>query len=179
MTEVDRLRALARYEILDTPPEAMFDRLTRVAASVYSAPIALVSLVDRDRQWFKSARGLVGRETPVAWSFCAHAVRDGGVLVVPDARTDPRFRDNPLVTGSPYIRFYAGAPLEAPDGHRLGTLCVIDSKPRPGLADEHLGVLRDLAAMAVDLMEYRILSGAKPGGARLRLVASRAQGNAS
>lgn len=157
--EADRLAALARYGLLDTPSEEGFDRLTRVAAFLFSAPIALISLVDRDRQWFKSACGLAGRETPREWAFCAHAIRGTEVMVVPDATRDPRFCDNPLVTGPPHIRFYAGAPLLTADGFALGTLCVIDATPRPGMSGGHQLILRDLARLTMDLLELRQMRG--------------------
>lgn len=157
MGEDSRLSALARYGILDTPAEESFDRVARVAASLFDAPIALMSLVDRDRQWFKAACGLVGSETPREWAFCAHAIQGSEVMVVPDARLDPRFNDNPLVTGDPFIRFYAGAPLITPDGYALGTICVIDRRPRPGMSLDDKRTLRDLAGIAIDLLELRTL----------------------
>ena len=128
--EADRLRILYQYEILDTISEQAFDELTELASSVCETPIALISLVDQDRQWFKAAVGLNVRETSRDVSFCAHAILDRNVLVVPDAARDARFADNPLVTGSPHIRFYAGAPLVTPEGPALGSLCVIDRVPR-------------------------------------------------
>ena len=128
--EERRLATLGRYGVLDTPPEQAFDDLTRLAAQVLDVPIALVSLIDRDRQWFKSSVGIEVCSTPREFAFCDHAIRQAGVMVIEDARQDPRFAGNPLVTGDPFIRFYAGAPLIADDGSALGTLCVIDSQPR-------------------------------------------------
>ena len=142
--EAARLRALRELGVLDTAPEERFDRLTRLAQDMFQAPIALVTLVDEDRQWFKSNLGLSVGETPRAVAFCAHAILDDEVLVVPDARADPRFADNPLVTGDPDIRFYAGAPLATSDGHSVGTLCVIDTEPRDWTAEQSRA-LRDLA----------------------------------
>lgn len=158
--EFQRLAALQRYAILDTAPEARFDRLTRLASMLFEAPIALVSLVDAERQWFKSSCGLAGSETPREWAFCAYAIEGTDVLVVPDATRDVRFRDNPLVTGTPHIRFYAGAPLITPDGFGLGTLCVIDHRPRPGLSEELQTALQDFAALTVDLLALRQLAPA-------------------
>ncbi len=144
--EEDRLAALARTGLLDTPPEERFDRYTRVARRLFDVPIALVSLVDEHRQWFKSRQGLDATQTPRDISFCGHALFFGQEFVVEDALRDPRFRDNPLVTGGPKIRFYAGSPLRSPDGHRIGTLCIIDRVPRtPG--DDELQSLRDMASM--------------------------------
>ncbi|MDB5297380.1 MAG: sensor hybrid histidine kinase [Phycisphaerales bacterium] len=149
-----RLAALARYAVLDTLPEAAFDDITRLAAAICQAPVALVSLVDRDRQWFKAEVGLGFRQTPVGLSICAHALDAGGLYVVPDATRDPAFADNPLVTGEPHLRFYAGAPLVTPDGYPLGTLCVLDRRPRE-LTDAQAAALRTLAAQVVALLELR------------------------
>ncbi|MGN6390201.1 MAG: diguanylate cyclase [Burkholderiaceae bacterium] len=141
--EASRLAALRALNILDTGPDERFDRLTRITRRVFDVPIALVSLVDENRQWFKSCIGLPVRQTPRDVSFCGHAILTGEILVVPDATTDERFADNPLVTGEPGIRFYAGYPLDAGGGTRLGTLCVIDTKPRR-FAPEDEQLLRDL-----------------------------------
>lgn len=128
--ETERLRALADYEILDTDPETQFDALTKLAAIVLGVPIALVSLVDANRQWFKSRFGLGATETTRDVSFCGYAVALDAPLIVPDAFCDERFADNPLVTGAPHVRFYAGVPLRSDDGFVLGTLCAIDQEPR-------------------------------------------------
>lgn len=145
--EARRLASLRALGVLDTPPEERFDRLTRLAQSMLEVPIALVSLVDAARQWFKSRQGLAAAETPRDISFCGHAILDSRPLVVPDASHDPRFRDNPLVTEDPAIRFYAGRPLRAPDGATVGTFCIIDRRPRQ-LSPAQLQVLEDLASIA-------------------------------
>lgn len=143
-----RLAALNALAVLDTPPEPVFDAITALAAQVCEVPIALVSLVDQDRQWFKSNVGLPGvTQTPREVAFCHHAVEQADVLEVPDAQADPRFCDNPLVTGQPDIRFYAGAPIEVAGGHRIGTVCVIDRLPRQ-LTPSQRGVLTGLANIA-------------------------------
>ncbi len=143
--ESQRLAALHRLNILDTPPEERFDRLTRIAARLFDVPVVLVSLVDQNRQWFKSVQGLPERETPRSSSFCAHAIADRKIMTVPDAKLDPRFADNPLVTSEPFIRFYAGQPLAAPDGSLVGTLCIIDRKPRAFGNPQDQQLLADLA----------------------------------
>lgn len=128
--EDDRLNALRDLLLLDTPPEERYDRLARFAAEQLDMPIALLTLVDGQRQWFKSRVGVDVTETPRDISFCGHAIMKEELFVVEDASSDPRFSDNPLVTGAPHIRFYAGAPLSSPSGHHIGTLCVIDTVPR-------------------------------------------------
>ena len=145
--ESTRLETLRALNILDTSPEERFDRLTRLAKRLFGVPIALVSLVDADRQWFKSCVGLSASETSRDVSFCAHAIVSDEILTVPDTLADDRFHDNPLVTEAPNIRFYAGCPLTVPNGSKLGTLCLIDVKPRE-LDDEERELLRDLARMA-------------------------------
>lgn len=128
--EADRLTALRELLLLDTPPEERYDRLVRFAAEQLNVPIALLTLVDDQRQWFKSRVGLEVAETARDISFCGHAIMNSELFVIEDASVDPRFFDNPLVTGEPNIRFYAGAPLQDIRGHNIGTLCVIDTKPR-------------------------------------------------
>lgn len=128
--EAERLNTLRGYEILDTHPEDRFDDLTRLAALICSTPISLISLVDEDRQWFKSKTGVEVCQTPREDAFCAHAIMSPELFLVPDATQDPRFATNPLVLGELHVRFYAGAPLTAPNGHHLGALCVIDRVPR-------------------------------------------------
>lgn len=144
--EQKRLETLRSLAVLDTPPEERFDRLTRMAKRLFDVPIALVSLIDENRQWFKSCVGIDASETPRDISFCGHAILSDEILVVPNALLDTRFADNPLVTGDPNIRFYAGRPLKAPNGSRLGTLCIIDRQPR-NLSQEDLNVLSDLASI--------------------------------
>jgi len=152
--EPARLRALERYEILDTPPEQPFDDLAKLAALLCDAPIALVCFVAGDRQWFKARVGISVNETPRDISFWAHAIGQADVLVVPDASKDPRFAENPFVTGPPSVRFYAGAPLETGEGHVLGTLCVADRVPRE-LSEAQLDGLRALARQVVGQLELR------------------------
>jgi diguanylate cyclase (GGDEF)-like protein len=147
MNEASRLDTLRALKILDTSPEERFDRLTRLAKRLFGVPIALISLVDADRQWFKSCQGLDASETSRDVSFCGHAILGEDVLMVPDALQDERFHDNPLVTGDPRIRFYAGCPLRVPNGSKLGTLCLIDVEPR-SLDAGDLELLRDLTRMA-------------------------------
>lgn len=161
-TEPERLAALQAYEVMDSDPEEAFDDLVKIASDVCDAPIALITLLDDQRQWFKARIGMERTETPREHAFCAHAIVGEGPLIVPDAKLDARFRDNPLVTGDPRIRFYAGAPLRTPDGHGLGTLCVIDTSPRiddAALSPRQLRVLEGLSRQAVRLLEHRKVSG--------------------
>lgn len=152
--EEERLRELRRYDILDSDPEDTFDRITRLASSSLDTPMALVTLIDEDRQWFKSKVGLDDEVTRREDSFCAYAILDDDILTVEDAREDARFAENPYVLGDPNVRFYAGAPLITPSGYRLGTLCVLDSEPRR-MEREKLAILRDLADMASREMDLR------------------------
>jgi GAF domain-containing protein len=147
--EAARLAALYELLILDTPPEERFDKIARFAADEFDMPIVLVTLLDAERQWFKARVGTQVCETGRDVSFCSHAILHDEIMVVEDALQDPRFADNPLVTGAPHIRFYAGAPLALPSGLRLGTLCLIDRRPRTldPLDLGILGTLRDLAVM--------------------------------
>ena len=144
--ELQRLAALHALGLLDTPAEERFDRLTRIAAALFDVPIALVSLIDANRQWFKSCVGTDIKEASREVSFCAYAVAEREMLVIPDALRDDRFADNPVVSGPPYVRFYAGAPIFMADGTCAGTLCVIDGRPRD-FTDEDRDRLRDLAAI--------------------------------
>jgi GAF domain-containing protein len=152
--EKKRLAVLWQYEVLDTVPEELFDDLTELAARICEAPIALISLVDEKRQWFKSRIGLSVQETARDQSFCTHAIMQPDLFIVPDATLDPRFAQNPYVTGEPKIRFYAGAPLVTPDGHALGTLCVIDKVPRQ-LKPDQQQALRILGRHVVSQLELR------------------------
>lgn len=155
--EAQRLRALASYEILDTPAEAAFDDFTKLASEICGTPISLISLVDEARQWFKSRVGLDVSETPRELAFCAHALLGSDLMEVPDATRDPRFNDNPLVTGSPDIRFYAGTPLVTSDGFSLGTLCVIDRMPRE-LTPAQRDALAALGRQVIRQLEHRRLA---------------------
>jgi PAS domain S-box-containing protein len=156
--ETARLAALRRYRILDTPQEPAFDRIVKLAALLLDVPIALISLIDADRQWFKSRYGLDVPETPRAIAFCDHAIRGSSILVVPDAKLDPRFCDNPLVTGEMHVRFYAGAPLVTPDGFALGTICAIDRSPRE-LNQQDAAILAALAEQIIHELEVRSALG--------------------
>ncbi|MDJ0657350.1 MAG: GAF domain-containing protein [Xanthomonadales bacterium] len=152
--ELRRLDVLRMYRLLDTAAEKSFDELTRLAASICDAPISLISLVDENRQWFKSRHGLDALETPREQAFCAHVIAGDEVMVVEDATRDSRFEDNPLVTGDPNIRFYAGAPLKVESGFNLGTLCVIDRVPRT-LSEKQLEALEILRNAVVSQIELR------------------------
>lgn len=152
--ESARLQALESLAVLDTLAEEQYDDIVRIAAQICGAPTALISLVDRERQWFKARLGLDAQETPRAHAFCAHAIADAEPLVVRDAEADPRFEDNPLVVGEPGIRFYAGAPIEFGDDIRLGTLCVIDYQPRD-LDAGQLETLQALSRQVTALLQLR------------------------
>lgn len=149
INEECRLAALHSLRILDTEPEERFDRVTRLAKKLFNVPIALVSLIDEERQWFKSSIGLDVKETPREFSFCGHAIHDSKTLIIEDTLLDPRFADNPLVVGSPHIRFYAGHPITSPSGENIGTLCIIDTKSRT-LSAEEIVSLTDMAALVTD-----------------------------
>ena len=154
--ETTRLAALLAYDVLDTPPEPQFDDVVQLARTLCATPVSLVSFVAADRQWFKARAGFAARETPLDQSVCVHAIRERELLVIPDLTQDERTRMNPLVTGGPRIRFYAGAVLRAPGGEALGALCVIDDKPRPaGLTAEQTQSLLALARQTMLLLQYR------------------------
>ncbi|WP_373975188.1 GAF domain-containing protein [Chitinibacter sp. SCUT-21] len=150
--EALRIDTLRRFLILDTPPEERFDNLTRAAAAFFRVQIAVVSLVDENRQWFKSICGLDAKETSRDISFCGHAILQDDVMIIEDALLDPRFVDNPLVTGEPHIRFYAGAPLKAENGVNVGTLCLIDRTPKT-LTPAEIEMLQDMARVVVGELE--------------------------
>ena len=153
--EKDRLEAIRRYDILDTPPDGAFDRVTRLAARTLGAPIAIVSIVDEDRIWFKSKVGLDVSQVERSPGLCASAILQDEPWIVEDARNDPRALANPLVAGEFGLQFYAGAPLRTRDGHNLGTVCVIDREPRH-FGPEGQEILTDLAAIVIDEMELRL-----------------------
>lgn len=172
--EAARLAALEALDVLDSAPQAEFDALVKAASLVCQTPISLISLVDDHRQWFKANVGLPGvSETPREMAFCAHAILDDEVLVVPDASQDARFIDNPLVTGQPEIRFYAGAPLRLRNGHQVGTLCVIDRRARE-INSSQLDILRCLAVAAANALESR-LAQQQLATARARLLELQAE----
>lgn len=159
--EAQRIKDLHSLDILDTEPEERFDRVTRIAKHLFDVPIAVVSLVDSQRQWFKSCIGIPVRETARNISFCGHAINDEQAFIINDATKDPRFLDNPLVMGDPYIRFYAGVPLVYHNNTKLGTLCIIDTKPRE-LSMEQIADLVDLAKMAEQELEATIQATLDP-----------------
>jgi GAF domain-containing protein len=150
-----RVGELTAYRVLDTPREPSFDALTRLAARLFNVSIALVSLVDKDRQWFKSCHGLEASETPRNQAFCTYAIMEKEPMVILDATQDERFSDNPLVTGDPGIRFYAGAPLITPDSFCLGTFCIIGTKPREAFLGFERNHLIDFASTTMDILEMR------------------------
>lgn len=159
--EQKRLEVLNRYGIVDTPSDPAYDDLTSLACRQFSIPIALVSLVDSDRQWFKSHAGLDASETPRDLAFCAHAILKSEPLIVNDTMADPRFSDNALVMGEPHIRFYAGAPLVTAEGFRLGTFCLIDTVPRPDFTADDRRALEEFARLTMQLLEKRRAEVAK------------------
>lgn len=155
--ETGRLAALSRYDVLDTPAEGAFDKITDLVRNVLGVPMSAISLIDESRQWFKSHPGINAPETPRSIAFCDHAIRSREAMVVPDAAIDTRFRENPLVIGDPNIASYAGVPLETPDGYNIGTLCAIDTRPRD-FDPAQIAILKSLAALVVEQLELRNLA---------------------
>ena len=152
--EFGRLAALGRYEVLDTPREAPFERITGLVRAVLNVPISTLSLIDADRQWYKSCVGMDSSDLPRKLSFCTHTIQAREPLYIPDTLEDARFKDLPSVTAAPYIRSYLGAPLMSPDGYNLGALCALDVRPRE-FSDGQIEVLKSFAALAVDELELR------------------------
>ncbi|SFS11875.1 GGDEF domain-containing protein [Sphingomonas jatrophae] len=152
-----RLAALRRLDVLDTPAEEPFEKIVNLVQTVLGVPMATVTLVDQDRQWFKAHRGLDAQETPRSISFCTHAIRQREPLVVPDALADERFAASPLVTGEPFIRSYAGVPLRTPEGYNVGALCALDTKPRRFSAAE-LAIMGNLASIVCDELQLRLIA---------------------
>jgi diguanylate cyclase (GGDEF)-like protein len=155
--EQQRLAALKSYDVLDTPTEEAFDRITRLAQSLLRVPIITVTFIDDHRQWFKSRQGMTASETPREAAICNEAIRQDGAFIVEDASRDPRFADNPSVTGEPHIRFYGSVPLRTRQGHNIGTLCAIDTKPRT-IEPAEIAILGDLARIVMDELELRKLA---------------------
>jgi GAF domain-containing protein len=163
--EADRLAALHALQLLDTPRDERFDRITRTATRLFDVPIAMLTLVDEDRQWFKSCVGQQVTETPRDISFCGHAILRPAPFIIPDAILDKRFKENPQVVGYPHVRFYAGIPIHSFSGHTVGTFCIIDTKPREP-SDEDLDGLVDLAGWAeteIHLVEFSRALRGQPG----------------
>lgn len=152
--EEGRIAALERYCVLDTPPEKPFDKITALVQSILEVPICAVSLLDRERQWFKSIQGLDARETPRSISFCTYTIQTDQPLIVCDALEDARFNSNPVVLGAPHVRSYAGVPLQTPDGYNIGALCVVDTVCRD-FSETQIGILKSFAALVVDELELR------------------------
>ncbi|HEX9954982.1 MAG TPA: sensor domain-containing diguanylate cyclase [Allosphingosinicella sp.] len=157
LDEQGRLAALKRYDVLDSPREGTFDKITALVRDILDVPICVVSLVDRDRQWFKSIQGLDASETPRDIAFCSHTIQKREPMLVPDATADTRFAANPLVTGDPGIRSYAGVPLPTPDGYNLGSLCVIDTRPR-SFSEAQVQMLSQFAGLVVNELELRTIA---------------------
>ena len=155
--ELERLAALRNLNILDTDPEVSFDSITLIAKTLFQLPVSAISLVDTDRQWFKSMAGLSWSQTTRDEAFCAHTILGDNPLIVPDATADPAFKDNPLVVGKPGIRFYAGVPLNTREGSKIGSLCVIDTKPRADWSPLRTAMLTELGRMVAREIEVRSL----------------------
>ncbi|MFO7482616.1 GAF domain-containing protein [Oceanibaculum nanhaiense] len=152
-----RLAALHQLRLLDTPPEDAFEKIVALGQSLFDVPTCLVSLIDSDRQWFKARTGLGVPETPRAVSFCGHAIHGREIFVILDARKDERFHDNPVVTGPPFLRFYAGAPIWLPSGYAIGTVCLLSPDPRQSFDAQQQGLLAALANLALEAITARAL----------------------
>ncbi|MGO4835706.1 GAF domain-containing protein, partial [Rhizobiaceae sp. 2RAB30] len=159
--EVQRLAAVDRYDLLDTPREKLFDGITRLTCRLLDVPMAALSAIDAHRQWYKASEGLANPEAPRSETICTHTLAAGGLLVLPDVAGDPRFAGKPWVMGEPQVRSYAGIPLRSPDGFNIGTLCAFDRKPR-GFTNEQIANLTDLADVAMEALEYRLLANTDP-----------------
>ncbi len=155
--EAERLKALYDQRILDTDPETSFDRITRLAKILFETRMCAISFVDHDRQWFKAIAGLNCSQTPRDQAFCTYTILGDQPFIVPDAKLDARFKDNPLVVGQPYVRFYAGVPLNTRAGSKIGALCIIDTKPRNDWNHLRTAMLREMAKMVCDELEIRSL----------------------
>jgi GAF domain-containing protein len=166
ISEAQRVEALRSFQILDTPRETEFDDIVKVVSAICEVPISVINLIDSDRQWFKAEVGLGVRETPLPASICAHAILQPGLFVVPDTMEDERFADNPLVVGDPRLRFYAGALLETSEGLPLGTICVLDYKPR-ALNENQKALLKLMASQIMRMFELRRIN-AQESSARKR-----------
>ncbi|WP_040580033.1 sensor domain-containing phosphodiesterase [Methyloferula stellata] len=170
--ETQRLAALAEYVVVDTPPEPEFDHIAELAADLFDVPIALISYVEKDRQFYKARVGFEACDSSRDVSFCTHVLVCDDVMVIPDARVDPRFKNNPYVIGEPFIRFYAGAPLITAEGHRIGSICVIDPEPRPRLNEHEKGILKKLATLSMDQLERRRIAILKQAFLRMAAATS-------
>ncbi|UAJ12315.1 GGDEF domain-containing protein [Glacieibacterium megasporae] len=155
--EAGRIAAVDRLAVLDTPPEVPFEKIVDLIRTILNVPMATVTLVDRDRQWFLARRGIAAQETPRAISFCTHTIQQRDPLLVPDAHLDPRFMDNPLVQGDPRIRSYAGVPLRTAEGYNVGALCAIDTRPRT-FSDAEVNILVNFANIVTDELELRLIA---------------------
>lgn len=150
--EAERIKAIQELGILDTPISPIFERITRITKQIFDVPIVAISIIDTERQWFKSTQGMNVCQNDLNSSFCAHAILQNDIFIIPDSLNDKRFADNPCVTSEPFVRFYAGCPIGTEDGYNLGTLCIIDSKPRE-FTDQQLQSLKDMAALAQDELQ--------------------------
>ena len=153
LNEADRLSALRELDLLDTPPDQRLDKLTALARDAFQTEMALITVIDQDHQWFKAKLGMEGEGSPREHAFCAHTIKESGPMVVLDAQNDPRFVDNPYVTGAPHVRFYAGAPIILKNGAAIGALCVVDTRPRENFRALETRVLEELAELVTERIE--------------------------